>query len=241
MFRWHPNEAHNGYLEIYLTLGLIGLFILAGILIHTFRKIRFELFRNFEWGRYRLGFLVAARSCTIGQKPSCKHFILSGGFSISSLWTYPRSRTYRRPGNHESGSGDQKGGANLLMRKRNSSGGQGVLFGMDIAVSYLKTIKYMEYLRKYRDLRLEAGRNSTARASTSFDARWEDCQSLHNHFRHLLLAAAGMAQGATINARSPSFTDVSTAIASAVKGDTVIVPAGTASWTVLLLSISLLR
>ena len=47
----------------------------------------------------------------------------------------------------------------------------------------------------------------------------------------LLLAAAGVAQGATINARSPSFTDVSTAIASAVKGDTVIVPAGTASWT----------
>ena len=39
------------------------------------------------------------------------------------------------------------------------------------------------------------------------------------------------AQAATINARSPSFADVSTAVASAAKGDTVIVPAGTASWT----------
>src|SRR6266704_1133356 len=34
-----------------------------------------------------------------------------------------------------------------------------------------------------------------------------------------------------INAASPSLVDVTTAIASAVDGDTVIVPAGTASWT----------
>ena len=59
IYWWHPNEAHNGYLEIYLSLGLIGLFILGGIFIATFWKIRFGLFRNFEWSRYRLGFLVA--------------------------------------------------------------------------------------------------------------------------------------------------------------------------------------
>jgi hypothetical protein len=41
----------------------------------------------------------------------------------------------------------------------------------------------------------------------------------------------GHAQAATINAASPSLADVTTAIASAVDGDTVIVPAGTASWT----------
>ena len=50
-------------------------------------------------------------------------------------------------------------------------------------------------------------------------------------FAALLLAISGAAQAATINARSPSFVDVSTAVASAVKGDTVIVPAGSASWT----------
>jgi hypothetical protein len=47
----------------------------------------------------------------------------------------------------------------------------------------------------------------------------------------LLFAASGAAQAATINAASPSLVDVTTAIASAVDGDTVIVPAGTASWT----------
>jgi hypothetical protein len=38
------------------------------------------------------------------------------------------------------------------------------------------------------------------------------------------------AKGTTIKAASPSFKDVSTAVASASDGDTVIVPAGTASW-----------
>src|SRR4030095_6000452 len=59
IFFYIPNEAHNGYLEIYLTLGLIGLFLLIGLFIATFWKIRLELFRNFEWARFRLGFFCA--------------------------------------------------------------------------------------------------------------------------------------------------------------------------------------
>jgi exopolysaccharide production protein ExoQ len=59
IFWFIPNEAHNGYLETYLTLGLIGVFLLLGLFVATFRKIRLELFRNFDWGRYRLGLLAA--------------------------------------------------------------------------------------------------------------------------------------------------------------------------------------
>jgi hypothetical protein len=33
--------------------------LLIGLFVATFWKIRAELFRNFEWGRYRLGFLAA--------------------------------------------------------------------------------------------------------------------------------------------------------------------------------------
>jgi exopolysaccharide production protein ExoQ len=54
-----PNEAHNGYLETYLSLGSIGVFLLIGLFVATFWKIRPELFRNFEMGRYRLGILAA--------------------------------------------------------------------------------------------------------------------------------------------------------------------------------------
>jgi exopolysaccharide production protein ExoQ len=59
LFYFIPNEAHNGYLETYLTLGLLGLFLLIGLFVATFRKIRLQLFRNFEMGRYRLGLLGA--------------------------------------------------------------------------------------------------------------------------------------------------------------------------------------
>jgi exopolysaccharide production protein ExoQ len=59
IFYYIPNEAHNGYLETYLTLGSIGVLLLIGLFVATFWKIRLELFRNFEWGRYRLGFLAA--------------------------------------------------------------------------------------------------------------------------------------------------------------------------------------
>jgi len=57
--KWNPGGSHNSYLDTYLDLGLIGLSILIGLLIATFWKIRPELFRNFEWGRYRWAFLVA--------------------------------------------------------------------------------------------------------------------------------------------------------------------------------------
>jgi exopolysaccharide production protein ExoQ len=56
---WQPNQAHNGYLETYLNLGMVGLILLIGVLIATFWKGRRELFTNFQFGRFRLGFLAA--------------------------------------------------------------------------------------------------------------------------------------------------------------------------------------
>jgi exopolysaccharide production protein ExoQ len=57
-FGWLPTEAHNGYLEIYLHLGGAGLLLFGGLIIATFSKIRMELFRRFELGRFRLAFLI---------------------------------------------------------------------------------------------------------------------------------------------------------------------------------------
>jgi len=56
---WQPNQAHNGYLETYLNLGVVGLILLIVLLIATFWKVRRELLTNFQFGRFRLGFLAA--------------------------------------------------------------------------------------------------------------------------------------------------------------------------------------
>ena len=55
IFFFIPNQAHNGYLETYLTLGLIGVFLLIALFVATFWKIRLQLFRNFEMGAISIG------------------------------------------------------------------------------------------------------------------------------------------------------------------------------------------
>lgn len=53
------NEAHNGYLETYLNLGFLGVFITAAMLLATYAKSRRDLIRRFEFGRFRLAYLIA--------------------------------------------------------------------------------------------------------------------------------------------------------------------------------------
>src|SRR5689334_12081271 len=99
--------------------------------------------------------------------------------------------------------------------------------------------------RRLRDARggaaSRAGRHWLSDPDSPFGLRpnyatlFQPCRSVAGRFgalfAALLLAVCGTTQAATVNARSPSFADVDTAVASAAKGDTVIVPAGTASWT----------
>ena len=47
-YRWQPTQAHNGYLETYIQLGLVGLMLLGALLASTFMKIRREILTNFE-------------------------------------------------------------------------------------------------------------------------------------------------------------------------------------------------
>jgi exopolysaccharide production protein ExoQ len=39
LYWWHPNEAHNGYLEVFLNLGWSGVTLLAIILITAYRRV----------------------------------------------------------------------------------------------------------------------------------------------------------------------------------------------------------
>ena len=55
---WHPNQAHNGYIEAYLNAGWLGLICLAILIVSCYRKGRADLVSSPARGRLRLGFLA---------------------------------------------------------------------------------------------------------------------------------------------------------------------------------------
>jgi exopolysaccharide production protein ExoQ len=95
---WKPGGSHNSYLDTYLDLGSIGLSLLIGLLIATFWKIRLELFRNFEWGRFRLALFVAValrgwtESCfTTGSATWFIFYIIAMDYPLTRFTTWQSS------------------------------------------------------------------------------------------------------------------------------------------------------
>ncbi|MCC6544767.1 MAG: O-antigen ligase family protein [Nitrospirae bacterium] len=59
-YYFHPNQAHNGYLEMYLNSGLIGVSLLIAMIISTGSKLKKELLSGNSFGIIRFSFLVVA-------------------------------------------------------------------------------------------------------------------------------------------------------------------------------------
>ena len=57
---WHPNESHNGYLETYLTLGLVGVGLLAMLMVTGYRNAIQIYRRDPISGLLRLAFLIVS-------------------------------------------------------------------------------------------------------------------------------------------------------------------------------------
>jgi O-antigen ligase len=51
------NQAHNGYLDVFLQLGVVGLILLVPLMISFFNKARSEFERDYEWASLRISFL----------------------------------------------------------------------------------------------------------------------------------------------------------------------------------------
>jgi O-antigen ligase len=51
-------EAHNGYLEVYLNLGWVGITLLAALIVAGYRNVLAVFRRDPDAGRIRLAFLV---------------------------------------------------------------------------------------------------------------------------------------------------------------------------------------
>ena len=53
------NEAHNGYLETYINLGVMGIALTLAMVVAAYRKGCQALWADFEFGRFRLAYLAA--------------------------------------------------------------------------------------------------------------------------------------------------------------------------------------
>jgi exopolysaccharide production protein ExoQ len=99
-------EAHNGYLEIYLDLGFVGLFLFLTLLMATFYKIRLDLLKRFELGRLRMGLFVAIVAYNFTEAAFVSvHFIYAVFFLIAVDYPTvdrPRSRAVSRPVSNKS-------------------------------------------------------------------------------------------------------------------------------------------
>lgn len=81
-FGMRVNEAHNGYLEVYLNLGALGLFFLIGIIIKAYRNSLKALLAEYDFGRFRIAILGVVllysitEACFRGQHPMWCLFLI---------------------------------------------------------------------------------------------------------------------------------------------------------------------
>jgi O-antigen ligase len=58
VFTWKPNQAHNGYIDVYIDIGLFGICILIMVLFTTFKSIIESLKAGSDFSKLRLAFFV---------------------------------------------------------------------------------------------------------------------------------------------------------------------------------------
>jgi O-antigen ligase len=57
-FYYHPNQAHNGYIDVYIQIGLVGVFLLIMVILFSYINIFKTFVFNYEYGRFRMTLLT---------------------------------------------------------------------------------------------------------------------------------------------------------------------------------------
>jgi exopolysaccharide production protein ExoQ len=60
MYWWHPNQAHNGYIEVVLNLGWVGLGIFMVLMLESYRRMVTAVAEGHEVGALMLAYWLAA-------------------------------------------------------------------------------------------------------------------------------------------------------------------------------------
>lgn len=57
-FSWHPGQSHNGYIDVYVDIGIVGLTLLIILIISVYKNIFEMLSTNSDFGRFRMIFFT---------------------------------------------------------------------------------------------------------------------------------------------------------------------------------------
>lgn len=60
IYWWHPNEAHNGYIDVFLTLGWVGIVLVGIIFLNAYRNVMSAMRQNPQTAKLRLAYVLIA-------------------------------------------------------------------------------------------------------------------------------------------------------------------------------------
>lgn len=89
IYWWHPREAHDGYIEVFLNLGWLGIVMFGIVLATGYRTVMSAFRRNVEEGKLRLAYLVAAVAYNFAE---------SAFGPLSLIWIFFLLATFTVPG-----------------------------------------------------------------------------------------------------------------------------------------------
>ena len=89
IYWWHPREAHDGYIEIFLNLGWVGIALFMNVLVTGYRTVVGAFRRNAEEGRLRLAYFVVAVAYNFAE---------SAFGSLNPIWIFFLLATITVPG-----------------------------------------------------------------------------------------------------------------------------------------------
>jgi O-antigen ligase len=85
------NQAHNGYLQVYLDMGVLGLLVTVGMLLAAYGKARRELLVDVQAARFKLGYWLAFLFYNWTEVAIRTHAVAFFGFLIAAISFPPKT------------------------------------------------------------------------------------------------------------------------------------------------------
>jgi exopolysaccharide production protein ExoQ len=96
IYWWHPNEAHNGYIEIYLNLGWIGIILMGVVLVAAYRRIISAYRHHLPMASLCLAYFLVGVTYNFTEAAFFRMLAPAWIFFILAVVSLPAISSYRR-------------------------------------------------------------------------------------------------------------------------------------------------